>query len=123
MRIRHLLALALIGPLASACTANPVFPDHDDELVAEVVFSAEHLATLTEFIVTVHVEDGRHFLETRQQRYDLITGEPPPPKVAGIVNLFTKEYFAAIRARERSSIWHSFRKNAVSLNRKPVWRT
>jgi spermidine synthase len=49
--------------------------------------------------VTLHVEDGRHFLETRQQRYDLITGEPPPPKVAGITNLFSKEYFAAIRAR------------------------
>lgn len=62
MRIRHWLALALTGPLASACTANPVFPDHADELVAEVVFSAEHLVTLTEFTVSVHVEDdhGEH---------------------------------------------------------------
>ncbi len=62
MRIRRLLALALIGPVASACTANPVFPDHDEELVAEVTFSAEHLATLTEFTITVHVEDdhGEH---------------------------------------------------------------
>lgn len=62
MRIRHLLALAMIGPLASACTANPVFPDHDETLGAEVTFSSEHLATLTEFSVTVHVEDehGEH---------------------------------------------------------------
>ncbi|MFP6655951.1 MAG: spermidine synthase, partial [Myxococcota bacterium] len=49
--------------------------------------------------VTVHVEDGRHYLETRQQSYDLITGEPPPPKIAGIVSLFTEEYFAAVRKR------------------------
>lgn len=62
MRIRHLLALAMIGPLASACTANPVFPDHDETLGAEVTFSSEHLATLTEFSITVHVEDehGEH---------------------------------------------------------------
>ncbi len=62
MRIRHLLALAMIGPLASACTANPVFPDHDEALVAEVTFSSEHLVTLTEFTVSVHVEDdhGEH---------------------------------------------------------------
>ncbi len=49
--------------------------------------------------VKVHVEDGRHFLETRLQGYDIITGEPPPPKIAGITNLFTQEYFETIRER------------------------
>ncbi len=51
--------------------------------------------------VEVHVEDGRYFLETTQRRYDLITGEPPPPKAAGVVNLYTREYFALIRERLR----------------------
>lgn len=51
--------------------------------------------------VEVHVEDGRHFLATRERSYDLITGEPPPPKIAGISNLYTREYFAAMRARLR----------------------
>lgn len=49
--------------------------------------------------VAVHVEDGRHFLQTASQRFDLITGEPPPPKLAGIVNLYTREYFGLVRER------------------------
>jgi len=47
--------------------------------------------------VHVHVEDGRFFLATQSRKYDLITSEPPPPKVAGVVNLYTQEYFRAIR--------------------------
>src|SRR5690606_25806959 len=47
--------------------------------------------------VVLHVEDGRHFLQTRERRYDLITGEPPPPKNAGIVSLYTREFFALAR--------------------------
>jgi spermidine synthase len=49
--------------------------------------------------VGVHVEDGRFFLQTTKKRYDLITGEPPPPKHAGIVNLYTREHFSLIRER------------------------
>ena len=49
--------------------------------------------------VTVHVEDGRFFLQTTPRRFDLITGEPPPPKLAGIVNLYTQEYFQLIYDR------------------------
>jgi len=49
--------------------------------------------------VRVHVEDGRFFLQTTSERFDLITGEPPPPKLAGIVNLYTREYFQLIRDR------------------------
>jgi len=47
--------------------------------------------------VDVHIEDGRFFLGTHDRKYDLITSEPPPPKVAGVVNLYTQEYFQAIR--------------------------
>ena len=49
--------------------------------------------------VRVHVEDGRYFLETTSLRFDLITGEPPPPVMAGVVNLYTREYFDLVRAR------------------------
>jgi predicted membrane-bound spermidine synthase len=49
--------------------------------------------------VRVHVEDGRFFLAAGAERYDLITGEPPPPKNAGIVNLYSREYFSLMRAR------------------------
>jgi spermidine synthase/MFS family permease len=46
--------------------------------------------------VNVHVEDGRFFLLTRQRTFDLITAEPPPPNMSGIVNLYTQEYFQLI---------------------------
>jgi hypothetical protein len=49
--------------------------------------------------VSVHVEDGRYFLETTEPRYDLITGEPPPPVLAGVVNLYTREYFSLVHSR------------------------
>jgi spermidine synthase len=51
--------------------------------------------------VRVHVEDGRHFLQVTSHRYDLITSEPPPPKNAGVVSLYTSEYFALIHERLR----------------------
>ena len=49
--------------------------------------------------VTVHIEDGRFFLNTTTNHYDLITSEPPPPKLAGVVNLYSEEYFRLIRER------------------------
>jgi predicted membrane-bound spermidine synthase len=49
--------------------------------------------------VHAHVEDGRYFLQTTERRFDLITGEPPPPTSAGVVNLYTREYFSLMRGR------------------------
>jgi hypothetical protein len=49
--------------------------------------------------VRVHLEDGRFFLQQTAKRYDLITGEPPPPKMAGVASLYTREYFALMKER------------------------
>ncbi|MDY6990210.1 MAG: fused MFS/spermidine synthase [Thermodesulfobacteriota bacterium] len=49
--------------------------------------------------VEIHIEDGRYFLLTTKRRFDLITGEPPPPKLNGIVNLYSQEYFQLIHDR------------------------
>ena len=49
--------------------------------------------------VQVHVEDGRFFLNTTTKHYDLITSEPPPPKNAGVVNLYSQEYFELIHSK------------------------
>lgn len=49
--------------------------------------------------VRVHVEDGRLFLQTTAERYDLITAEPPPPKMAGVVNLYSEEFFRLAREK------------------------
>jgi spermidine synthase len=51
--------------------------------------------------VRIHVEDGRYFLQIAGPNYDVITGEPPPPAAAGVVNLYTREYFSLLRSRLR----------------------
>jgi predicted membrane-bound spermidine synthase len=49
--------------------------------------------------VTTFVQDGRFFLQASPRQYDIITGEPPPPKVAGAVNLYTQEFFSLMKSR------------------------
>lgn len=49
--------------------------------------------------VRLYLEDGRQFLQRTETRYDLITGEPPPPLTPGAVNLYTREYFQLLYDR------------------------
>jgi len=49
--------------------------------------------------VRLHVEDGRFYLQRETARFDLITGEPPPPRTPGAVNIYTAEYFRLIYDR------------------------
>jgi spermidine synthase len=49
--------------------------------------------------VNTIVQDGRFFLQAGPERYDIITGEPPPPKVAGAVNLYTEQFFRLMNDR------------------------
>lgn len=42
------------------------------------------------------IGDGREFLLTTRQRYDLVVSEPSNPYRAGIASLFTREYYEAI---------------------------
>jgi len=39
------------------------------------------------------IQDGRQHLLTTSTSYDVITAEPPPPRSAGSVNLYTREYY------------------------------
>jgi len=45
------------------------------------------------------VQDGRFFLQASPKQYDIISGEPPPPKVTGSVNLYTEEFFSLMNSR------------------------
>ena len=45
------------------------------------------------------VQDGRFFLQASPRQYDIISGEPPPPKAAGSVNLYTQEFFSLMKSR------------------------
>jgi predicted membrane-bound spermidine synthase len=54
---------------------------------------------LRDLRVTAFVQDGRFFLQASPRQYDIISGEPPPPKVVGSVNLYTEEFFSLMHSR------------------------
>ena len=66
--------------------SDVVYPDPAENPLADPRFES-------------HVGDGRFFLLATDRRYDLITSEPPPPKHAGVENLYTQEFFALVRDR------------------------
>jgi len=43
--------------------------------------------------------DGRHELMRREETFDLITLEPPPPAAAGVVNLYSRDFYELARQR------------------------
>jgi spermidine synthase len=47
------------------------------------------------------VADGRHYLLGTRDTFDVITLEPPPPHDAGVVNLYTEEFYALAKQRMR----------------------
>lgn len=47
------------------------------------------------------VTDGHHFLLGTKDTFDIITLEPPPPHDAGIVNLYTEEFYTLAKQRMR----------------------
>jgi spermidine synthase len=49
--------------------------------------------------VTLRLTDGRRELLRSADRYDLITLEPPPPSAAGVVNLYSRDFYALARQR------------------------
>lgn len=49
--------------------------------------------------VHIRIDDGRNYLLNTEARYDVITFEPPPPRNAGIVNLYSREYYQLCRQR------------------------
>jgi len=104
---RHALLISYgAGSTAKALSDTPWLDsidvvDTSAEILAlsEVVFPHPGDDPLRDPRVRVHVEDGRLFLQASRRSFDVITAEPPPPKNAGVVNLFSTEQFSLIRAR------------------------
>jgi len=67
--------------------------------MGRIVYPVEADHPLNDPRVRVHIEDGRYLLQTTDRLFDLITGEPPPPGIAGVENLYSREYFELIRRR------------------------
>jgi spermidine synthase len=94
-----------LGSTAKAVTDTASFESIDvvdiskEFLELSSLVYSEDESPLLDPRVRVHVEDGRYFLQATNRRFDLITGEPPPPGAAGVVNLYTREYFQLVRDR------------------------
>jgi spermidine synthase len=49
--------------------------------------------------IEIRLRDGRRELLRNAQRYDLITLEPPPPSAAGVVNLYSSDFYRLAASR------------------------
>jgi spermidine synthase len=106
-RIERVLLLCYgVGTTASAIVDLPevkridvVDTSRDVLEMSDLVFREAAGHPLRDPRVSVHVEDARFYLQLTAERYDLITGEPPPPKMAGVASLYSREYFALMRDR------------------------
>src|ERR1700722_5066090 len=47
----------------------------------------------------LRIRDGRRELLRNPEHYDLITLEPPPPSSAGVVNLYSRDFYALAASR------------------------
>src|SRR5262249_47490940 len=51
----------------------------------------------------IRVRDGRRDLLRSPDHYDIITLEPPPPTAAGVVNLYSSDFYRLARTRLQPS--------------------
>ena len=71
-------------------------------IAASSLFREENHDALSDSRTRLLVADGRTHVMMSDQTYDVIISEPSNPWMAGIAALFTREFFAAARARLRS---------------------
>jgi predicted membrane-bound spermidine synthase len=118
MRIQALLPLlihngeprsALVIGFGTGITAGALlkYPGLEHRVVAELLPSVIEAAPLfkgnfnaaSDPAVDVRLRDGRQELLRSPQSYDLITLEPPPPSAAGVVNLYSRDFYQLAASR------------------------
>jgi predicted membrane-bound spermidine synthase len=118
MRIQALLPLvihngeprsALVIGFGTGITAGALtrYPGLEHRVVAELLPSVVKAAPLfkgnfdaaADPSVDVRLRDGRQELLRNPQPYDLITLEPPPPSAAGVVNLYSRDFYQLAASR------------------------
>lgn len=121
MRLQALLPLivhagephsALVIGYGTGITAGALsrYPGLERRVVAELLPGVLHAAPLFKGTygaaqdpgLDVRLRDGRRELLASDERYDLITLEPPPPSAAGVVNLYSRDFYALAAARLNS---------------------
>jgi spermidine synthase len=118
MRLQALLPLliqkgepksALVIGLGTGITAGSLlaYPGLERRVAAELLPSVARASALFKGNydaphdprLEVRLRDGRRELLRSEERYDLITLEPPPPSAAGVVNLYSSDFYRLARAR------------------------
>ncbi|MBM3269105.1 MAG: fused MFS/spermidine synthase, partial [Candidatus Sericytochromatia bacterium] len=102
---RDVLVIGLgSGITVGSALAHPV--SHVDVVeispaVAEAArfFAPHNRGALEDPRARLHVADALAFLQLARKRYDVVISEPSNPWMAGVGNLFTREFYAMARAR------------------------
>jgi spermidine synthase/thioredoxin-like negative regulator of GroEL len=87
------------GQTTGAAAIHPRVKTVDSlELSSSVInagkmFADQNHDVLSNPKVNFVIQDGRNHLLTTHKFYDVITSEPPPPRTAFTVNLYTQEYY------------------------------
>lgn len=91
-----------VGNSLSSVLQHPV--EHVDcvELSPGVIKAASYFEesnrnSLQDPRVTLHVTDGRNYLLTSRDEYDIIRLDPPELHTRGVVNLYTREFYESAR--------------------------
>ncbi len=120
MRLQALLPLilhageprsALVIGLGTGITAGALlrYPSLETGVVAELLpavlkaaasFKGNYGAP-TDPRLDIRLRDGRRELLRSAEQYDVITLEPPPPAAAGVVNLYSTDFYRLAQARLR----------------------
>jgi len=118
MRLQALLPLivhageprsALVIGYGTGITAGALsrYSGLDQRVVAELLPGVLHAAPFFKGAYSasedpgldIRLRDGRRELMVSAQHYDLITLEPPPPSAAGVVNLYSRDFYALAAQR------------------------
>jgi len=76
------------------CDIEPLVPKHVAPL-----FAKENYSVVQDPRTEVVVDDGRHFIRTAREKFDVITSDPIDPWVKGCAALNTVEYYEMCKAQ------------------------
>jgi spermidine synthase len=99
---RALLICFGVGNTAAAIAAHECIDTIDiidlNDKVYETApeFEKSNNAVYADPRVRMIHDDGRGFMKRTDQKYDLITSEPPPPRDAGVYRLYSHEYYESV---------------------------
>lgn len=126
MRLQALLPLiihrgeprsALVIGFGTGITAGALsqYPGLSTRVCAELLpavvraasqFQGNYGAGVSDAGLDIRLRDGRRELLRSDERYDMITLEPPPPSASGVVNLYSRDFYrlAASRLNENGLV-------------------